>query len=185
MTFENYDERNIADKFKGMTVEAINDELDDWRMPFQVWFFNLTSDFNKATGIRNANAFGAEQVVLVGSKKYDKRGAVGAYNYTRVAHVPEDQAYRSISEASMLGHTIVGVELTPDATPLSRFRVDPLKHYIFIFGEESAGLSEETMDLCDEIVYIPQFGSVRSLNVGTASGIIMNDFVTKYLEWYN
>lgn len=185
MTFENYDERNIADEFKGMSVEAIKDELDERRMPFQAWFFNLTSDFNKATGIRNANAFGAEQVVLVGSKKYDRRGAVGAYHYTNVVHVPEDEVYRSLSEAAMLGHIIVGVELTPDAKPLPKFKVYPDNHYIFIFGEESAGLSEETLAMCDDIIYIPQFGSVRSLNVGTASGIIMNDFVTKYREWYN
>jgi len=33
--------------------------------------------------------------------------------------------------------------------------------------------------MCSRIVMIPQYGSVRSLNVGTASGIVMNDFVSK------
>lgn len=187
--FENYDERNIADEFKGMSVEEINDVLAERRLPFQVWFFNLTSDFNKATGIRNANAFGAEQVVLVGGKKWDKRGAVGAYNYTRVLHVPEDQFYRNITEASLLGHKIVGVELTPDAKPIDQYDIIEyrngvlsLPHVIFLFGEENLGLSDDTLALCDEVVYIPQRGSVRSLNVGTASGIVMHHYSSRYNE---
>jgi tRNA G18 (ribose-2'-O)-methylase SpoU len=44
---------------------------------------------------------------------------------------------------------------------------------MFIFGEESKGLSDEILDLCEDYVYIPMIGSVRSLNVGTASGILM------------
>jgi tRNA G18 (ribose-2'-O)-methylase SpoU len=35
-------------------------------------------------------------------------------------------------------------------------------------------------NLCEDIVFIEQFGSVRSLNVGTASGIIMYEFVSQY-----
>jgi tRNA G18 (ribose-2'-O)-methylase SpoU len=47
------------------------------------------------------------------------------------------------------------------------------------FGEEGTGLSKETMELCDIVVHITQYGSVRSLNVGTASGIAMYDFINK------
>ena len=35
------------------------------------------------------------------------------------------------------------------------------------------------LGMADDVVYIPQLGSVRSLNVGTASGIVMYDYVTK------
>jgi tRNA G18 (ribose-2'-O)-methylase SpoU len=48
-----------------------------------------------------------------------------------------------------------------------------------IFGEEQRGLSPMALGMADDIVYIPQLGSVRSLNVGTASGIVMYDYVTK------
>ena len=50
---------------------------------------------------------------------------------------------------------------------------------LLVFGEEGNGLSKQMLAMCEDIVYIPQYGSVRSLNVGTTSGIIMNDLVSK------
>jgi tRNA G18 (ribose-2'-O)-methylase SpoU len=50
---------------------------------------------------------------------------------------------------------------------------------LLLIGEEGIGITPETLELCDKFVYIPQFGSVRSLNAGVASGIVMNDLVTK------
>jgi tRNA G18 (ribose-2'-O)-methylase SpoU len=51
-----------------------------------------------------------------------------------------------------------------------------------MFGEEQRGLSPEALALADEVVYIPMTGSVRSLNVGTASGIAMYDYCAK-MQW--
>jgi tRNA G18 (ribose-2'-O)-methylase SpoU len=48
-----------------------------------------------------------------------------------------------------------------------------------IFGQEQIGIPKKLLDLCDELVYIKQYGSVRSLNVGTASGIAMYDYCSK------
>jgi tRNA (guanosine-2'-O-)-methyltransferase len=50
-----------------------------------------------------------------------------------------------------------------------------------LFGEEGRGLSQEAIESADDIVYIPQLGSVRSLNLGTASGIAMYDYCSKML----
>lgn len=51
---------------------------------------------------------------------------------------------------------------------------------LIIVGEEGVGITPETIELCDKFVFIPQYGSVRSLNAGVASGIAMNDYVMKY-----
>ena len=48
-----------------------------------------------------------------------------------------------------------------------------------LFGEEQRGLSKEALALADHVVYIPMWGSVRSLNVGTSSGIAMYDYAMK------
>ena len=34
----------------------------------------------------------------------------------------------------------------------------------------------------NDILYIPQYGSVRSINVGTASGILMNSYCSKITQ---
>jgi tRNA G18 (ribose-2'-O)-methylase SpoU len=45
---------------------------------------------------------------------------------------------------------------------------------MFVFGEEKSGLSNYILDNAETVITIPEFGSVRSLNVGTTSGIIMS-----------
>jgi tRNA G18 (ribose-2'-O)-methylase SpoU len=187
--YSNYDERNVVDRFKGMEPEAIRTALRDSASPFQAWFVNLTGDFNKATGVRNANAFNAEQVCFFGNKKWDRRGAVGTHNYTPVNVYPYEDLLRMIGEAKVNGYRIIAVDNVFAAQKLNRtnwIRYDRITDMemgpipcIFIFGEEGAGLSADVLDNCDYAVYIPQLGSVRSLNVGTASGIIFYDFVSK------
>jgi tRNA G18 (ribose-2'-O)-methylase SpoU len=53
---------------------------------------------------------------------------------------------------------------------------------LFIFGEEGCGIPKSILDHCNHhgmIVEIPQFGSVRSLNVASAASIVMYDYVTR------
>jgi len=51
---------------------------------------------------------------------------------------------------------------------------------IFVLGNEGAGMTQQTMDDCDEIVYIPQYGKgTASLNVATAAAIVLHHFA----EW--
>jgi tRNA G18 (ribose-2'-O)-methylase SpoU len=53
------------------------------------------------------------------------------------------------------------------------------KNTLMCFGQEQMGLPPEIIDRCQNVVYIKQYGSVRSLNVGTASGIAMYDYTSK------
>jgi tRNA G18 (ribose-2'-O)-methylase SpoU len=48
-----------------------------------------------------------------------------------------------------------------------------------VFGQEQEGLTEELLARCEKITFIHQYGSVRSLNVGVASGIAMYDYCKK------
>jgi len=52
-------------------------------------------------------------------------------------------------------------------------------HYAFVFGEENLGVDEELRKISSKVLYIKQYGSVRSLNVGCASAIVMYDYVSK------
>jgi 23S rRNA (guanosine2251-2'-O)-methyltransferase len=42
-----------------------------------------------------------------------------------------------------------------------------------ILGSEGEGISEEYLKLTDEVVRIPLFGEIESLNVSVASGVIL------------
>lgn len=133
---------------------------------------------DKATGIRNTNGFLGREVWIVGdkAKRYDKRGTVGTHHYE---HVKYAQNWGNVLEAipDISEYCIVAVDNMPNATAIHEFQWP--EKTLMMFGEEQRGLSEEALSLADHVVYIPMRGSVRSFNVGTASGIAMYDYIVK------
>ena len=176
------DTRNIIDPYRYWTHEAILTDLDTKRNNFTVLCSNLGNDFNIATAIRNSNAFLAKEVWIYGKKQYDRRGTVGTHNYMKFNHVKTiDDVKRSIDAlAKEYGHLrTVGIDNIGNCTPIDRYQWPKNEHVLMIFGQEQIGIPDELLDLCNDIVYIRQYGSVRSLNVGTASGIAMYDYCSK------
>jgi tRNA G18 (ribose-2'-O)-methylase SpoU len=166
------DNRNVIDFYKYWTNDAINVHLDANRHDFGILCSNLGNDFNISTVIRNNNAFLAKEVFIYGRKKWDRRGAVGAHLYSRINHLSEEKDLDSIE-----GYTWVGIDNIEEAVPIDDF-IWP-KNALMCFGQEQIGLPNEIIKRCEHIVYIRQFGSVRSLNVGTAAGIAMYDYTSK------
>jgi len=74
---------------------------------------------------------------------------------------------------------VVGVENSEDALSLKTFEWQKNKKTLIIFGQESSGIPREILDKCTSVVAIQQRGSVRSLNVAVAAGIVMNDYGQK------
>ncbi len=129
------------------------------------------------TGIRNANAFNAKEVFYLGNRKWDRRSSVGVYNYTNVQWIPTIEDFMKLQEK----YTIVGIDNIPGRSiPLSQYRWSI--NTLMVFGEEGTGLSLPMQAFCRDIVEIEMFGSVRSLNCGVASGIMMHDYVRQHLS---
>jgi RNA methyltransferase, TrmH family len=51
------------------------------------------------------------------------------------------------------------------------------KKIILVFSNEAAGPSKEIIKICDDKITIPKFGKVESLNVASASAIIIGEVV--------
>jgi tRNA G18 (ribose-2'-O)-methylase SpoU len=168
---------NVADRFKSKTTEEIRQELRTTAHPFAVAMENWRGNFNFSTLVRNANAFNAREVFYLGDKKWDRRGAVGVHNYTDVVFVPTIDEFLKLKQQ----YVFVGIDnIAGKSVSVSSYQFVP--NTLFVFGEEEAGLTPEMQSFCKDIVEIPMYGSVRSLNCGTASGIIMHEFVSKYIN---
>ncbi|HET8687102.1 MAG TPA: TrmH family RNA methyltransferase [Methanosarcina sp.] len=167
---------NVQDEFKGMSVESIRKSLAPKRLPFISVFENVNGDFNKSSAVRNHNGFCGQEIWFVGNKKWDKRGAVGTHHYENIRYF---SSWREVAETRLADdiseYEWVAIDNIEGAEPLDKFLWS--EKTIMIYGEEQRGLSDEAITLCDRIVYIPMRGSVRSLNVATASGIVMYDYV--------
>ena len=46
-----------------------------------------------------------------------------------------------------------------------------------ILGAEDAGISADSLRICDQMVKIPQFGTIGSLNVSVAAGVMIYEAV--------
>jgi tRNA G18 (ribose-2'-O)-methylase SpoU len=161
------DKRNLIDFYKFWTVDAIKGDLDAKRHNFSVVVANEINDFNLACVVRNSNAFLAKEVIIVGRKQWDRRGAVGTHIYENLKHV------RSVDDLVIeSGSVVIGVDNVDRAEPIETFSWSN-KHIYLVFGQETVGIKEPLLSLCERMCYIRQYGSVRSLNVGVASGIAM------------
>ncbi len=168
------DTRNLVDKFKGMSNEAIVAELDKSRVPLEVAIENLAHDFNIGTVVRNANAFNVARVHIIGKRKYNRRGAMVTDKYLHIDHFATVDEF--IVDAHARGMQVVAVDNNrPESKPLQQTQLVP--NSILVFGSESDGISQELLDKADQAVYIEQLGSTRSINVGCASAVAMYEAV--------
>lgn len=174
------DTRNVADKYKGWMEDLIKEDLQKTSFDYAVMMENWNGDFNMGTLIRNANGCGAKEVFYYGKKRYDKRGAVGTYKYTNVNHLKDEKSLLSLKEK----YEFIGIDNLPGAVSIDDFEWPGTfsweKPPLMIFGEEGTGLTPEMQKHCSVMVEIPMYGSVRSFNCGTSSGMIMRDYITKF-----
>ncbi len=170
------DRRNVVDRYRYWRHEAIVAELDTRRHPFHVAVENWEHDLNIGTVVRNANAFLAEAVHIVGRRRWNRRGAMVTDRYQHVHHHPDVDALVAWAAARDL--PIVGIDNLPGAVPLER--TDLPERCVLVFGQEGPGLSDAARAAAAMVCSIAQFGSTRSINAGVASGIAMHAWIRRH-----
>jgi tRNA G18 (ribose-2'-O)-methylase SpoU len=175
---EHGDRRNVVDRYRYWTVEAIVADLDRRRHPFHVAIENWRHDLNIGTVVRTANAFLAEAVHIVGKRRWNRRGAMVTDRYQHVRHHPDVGGL--VDWARGAGLPLLAVDNLPGARPLETAELP--RACVLLFGQEGTGLSDEARDAADGVLSIAQFGSTRSINAGVAAGIAMHRWITQHGE---
>ena len=165
------DRRNVVDRYRYWTMDAIVADLDTRRHDFHVAIENWQHDFNIGTVVRTANAFLARQVHIVGNRRWNRRGAMVTDRYQHVRYHPDPEALKQ----SLAGIPLYGIDNLPGALPLETVTLP--RQVCLIFGQEGPGLSERARDACDATLSIAQFGSTRSINASAAAAIAMHTWI--------
>jgi tRNA G18 (ribose-2'-O)-methylase SpoU len=172
------DRRNVVDRYRYWTVEAIRADLDTRRHGFHVAIENWQHDFNIGTIVRTANAFLAAEVHIVGNRRWNRRGAMVTDRYQHLRHHP------TVAElgADLHGRGVVllGIDNLPGSQPLETTTLP--RDVCFLFGQEGPGLSEAARAACDGTLSIAQFGSTRSINASAAAAIAMHTWVRTHAD---
>lgn len=172
------DRRNVVDRYRYWTLEAIVADLDTRRHAFHVAIENWQHDFNIGTIVRSANAFLAAEVHIVGNRRWNRRGAMVTDRYQHVRHHPDVLALAAYLHGR--GVRLLGIDNLPGSEHLETMELP--RDVCFLFGQEGPGLSAGARAACDGTFSIAQFGSTRSINASAAAAIAMHSWVRAHAD---
>lgn len=169
------DRRNVEDKYRYMSVEAIKEDLNKTRVDLHVAIENWQHDLNIGTIVRNANAFNVAAVHIIGKRHWNRRGAMVTDRYLEIFHHESVDAFmHAVSD-----RYVIAIDNMPGAVPLAQTSLP--KKAVLVFGGEGPGLSEAMQAAAEKMIMIEQLGSTRSVNVGVASGIVMYAWLRQHV----
>ncbi len=128
---------------------------------------------NLGACLRNADGAGVHGVIVpqdraVGLTPTVRKVASGAAEQVPLVTVPNlARALRSLQEQ---GLWLIG---TAGETEKSLYDSDLRRGVALILGAEEKGMRRLTREHCDEVVRIPLYGTVESLNVSAASAVVL------------
>jgi tRNA G18 (ribose-2'-O)-methylase SpoU len=174
------DTRNVVDKYRYWSMEAIVADLDANRHNFHVAIENWQHDLNIGSIVRTANAFLAKQVHIIGNKRWNRRGAMVTDRYQHILHHPTVEEFVAWSKTANDGKEmpIIAIDNVPGCKQLESYKLP--ETCVLLFGQEGPGLSEAAIAASKDVVEITQYGSTRSINASAAAAITMHQWIMQH-----
>jgi tRNA G18 (ribose-2'-O)-methylase SpoU len=168
--------RNIKKEFDSLTTEEIRDYSIKTSFPFVNLALNIHGNLNMGNILRTSHLCGCSKVVIFGRRHYDKRSAVGVYNYTNVERImglknhnqdlttilqdldyafDEEIFYKFINDNNYLPVFVEQSTGSIKATPANiQTILNTAKEInripIFIYGNEGTGIPQNILNTADK-----------------------------------
>lgn len=161
---------------KELGRKSISDYRNSSKSPFVVVLDNIRSHNNVGSVFRTADAFLTGKLYLCGitprpPHRDIQKTALGATESVEWEWCEStSEAIRKLKDT---GYSIIGIEQVEGAVELQDLIVAPGQKYALVFGHEVKGVSPEALELCDQCVVIPQFGTKHSFNIAVSAGIVL------------
>ncbi len=168
------------DELNRFTIEEFK---QNQKHPVVVVLDNVRSLNNVGSFFRTCDAFNVETLVLTGitatpPHREIQKTALGA---TQTVHwIYENSSIDIVKKFKNEGYHICSIEQAEKTTLLQDFKIVKNKKTVFIFGNEVDGVDQSIIEISDEVLEIPQFGTKHSLNVAVTGGAVLWE-VTKQL----
>jgi 23S rRNA (guanosine2251-2'-O)-methyltransferase len=153
---------------------SLNEVLDDLAEPaFLLVLDGVQDPHNLGACLRVADAMGVQAIVAPKDRATGLNATVHKVASGAAESVPfiaVTNLARSLRELKDKGIWVVGASGDGAGTLFDANLSGPLA---LVLGAEGEGLRRLTRETCDELVSIPMFGQVESLNVSVAAGICL------------
>ena len=164
-------------KLKNKDLQRINIEefKSANKTPITIVLDNVRSALNVGSVFRTSDAFLIENIILCGitatpPNKEIRKAALGASDSVNWEF--EKNTVDAVTNLKNNGYHIMGIEQADKSSKLNDFTL-PNKPIAIIMGNEVKGVSQEVLDICDDVMEIPQFGTKHSLNIAVTTGIVI------------
>lgn len=132
----------------------------------------LQDPHNFGAVIRSAHVLGVDALFVPSHSQVEVTAQVARSSAGAVNHIPIAQAEDVVVLAEQLrsrGIRVIGTSQRA-SQPISD--CDLTRAVVIVIGNEGTGIRDELLAVCDELVTIPQFGAVESLNAAVSAGIL-------------
>ncbi len=148
--------------------------------PIVLLLDNVRSLQNVGAMFRTADAFAIEGLALCGitgrpPHRELHNTALGAEDSVAWSYYPS--ALEAVAHYRAEGYQIVVLEQCEESIPLQAFSPAQETHLVVVVGNEVEGVTQAVASEADVCIEIPQWGTKHSLNVATAAGIVLWEFI--------
>lgn len=142
---------------------------------------NIHDPHNVSAILRTCDAVGVQDVYLLYTVQAFPR--LGKKSSSSAVKWIDTHKFGDASELKKQlvsrGITLYGTYLSENAKSI--YEVDWTQASAIILGNEHSGISEDALRICDQVVSIPMFGMIESLNVSVAAAVILYEAVRQRL----
>jgi 23S rRNA (guanosine2251-2'-O)-methyltransferase len=127
--------------------------------------------------LRTADGAGVHGVIIPKHRAVGLTGVVARTSAGAIEHVPVAQVTNLVSaleELKAAGLWVVGAD--PKA-PQNLYEIDLTPPLVLVIGGEGKGLRRLVREHCDLLIRLPMHGSMSSLNVAVATGVLLFEIV--------
>jgi len=161
---------------------SIKEYQNSKKIPVCIILDNVRSLNNIGSCFRTSDAFLIKKMYLTGftakpPSRDIERTALGATDSVEWEHVKEIK--KIIIQLKKEEWKIILVEQTDQSINLKNFKPLISEKYVFVFGNEVFGVSDDALKEADAALEIPQFGTKHSFNISVSMGIILWDYYVK------
>lgn len=155
------------------------------KLPLVVVLDQVRSLHNVGSVFRSSDAFRVEEIFLCGITAVPPhpeihKTALGAEDTVSWSYYEKTE--EAVEKLHSEGYTVLAIEQVENSIMLDEFKPDVNKKYAVIFGNEVKGVQQTVVDLCDDCIEIPQYGTKHSLNVSVTAGIVIWEFAKSLIK---
>lgn len=159
--------------FRSYSETEFDEAIEQWTNPLILALDSIQDPRNLGACLRTAEAAGVQAVIVGKNRSAPLSGVVhktSAGALDSIFLVEVSNLVRTLSRLKERGCWVVGAS---DRGDQQHTKADYRESTVLVVGGEAKGLRRLTAEMCDQIVSIPMYGSVPSLNVAVATGILL------------